>query len=58
MQINYQPSLMSGAAEPQPNETDNMSKEVIEGVRMRTNYGKTDEYKQAGDRYRSFDPAR
>ena len=49
---------MSGAMEPSPNETDNMSKEVIEGVRMRTNYGETDEYKQAGDRYRGFDPAR
>lgn len=57
-EINYQPSLMSGAMEPGPNETDNMSKEVIEGVRMRTNYGETDEYKQAGDRYRGFDPAR
>ncbi len=58
VQINYQPSLMSGAMEPHPSEADNMSKEVIEGVRMRVNYGETDEYKQAGDRYRGFDAAR
>ena len=49
---------MSGAMAPGPNESDNMSKEVVEGVRMRTSDSSYNEYKQAGDRYRSFDAAR
>lgn len=49
---------MSGAMDPGPNESDNMSKEVIKGVRMRTSDSSYNEYKQAGDRYRSFDAAR
>lgn len=58
MQVNYQPSVMAPAADPPQSEHDNMSKEQISGQRVRVAYGHTDEYKQAGERYRSFNAAR
>ncbi|DBA86136.1 hypothetical protein WJX77_002458 [Trebouxia sp. C0004] len=60
-EINYQPSVMAPAADPPSVKNNNVSQEKISGQRVRSGYpsdGHVDEYKQAGDRYRSFDGAR
>jgi catalase len=59
-EINYQPSLMSAKEDKNtpanPGTTERFSKEPFEGVRVRSDYPNPgDDYRQAGERYRSFD---
>ena len=61
LQVNYQPSVMAPAAKAPSCKNDNVSQEQVSGQRVRSGYpsdGQVDEYKQAGERYRSFDAVR
>ena len=59
LQVNYYPSAVSKKDRPAEKSAVTMSREPIAGPRTRTDYTKEqDEFRQPGERYRSFDEAR
>lgn len=59
LQVNYYPSAVSKKDRPADKSDVTESKQPISGVRTRTDYTKEqDEFRQPGERYRSFDEAR
>eukprot|EP00879_Flechtneria_rotunda_P012505 GHRR01013057.1.p2 GENE.GHRR01013057.1~~GHRR01013057.1.p2 ORF type:complete len:156 (+),score=62.26 GHRR01013057.1:398-865(+) len=58
-EVNYYPSAIAKKDRPAKHEDVTISREAISGIRTRSDYPKEqDEFRQPGERYRSFDQAR
>jgi catalase len=58
-QVNYYPSAVANKDRPAAKSDVTVSKETVSGTRTRTDYTKDqDEFRQPGERYRSFDEDR